>query len=95
MKKKTINKNNYHNRRNHLCNNDKIIFDSFLLIDNDELFLIVNFISTIDSKLKHVCFNDVIIYEQQKIVDAIIALIDEYQNLFVNKETAMNISKKK
>ena len=58
-------------------------------------FLITNFTSTIDSKLKHVCFNNVIIYEQQEIVNVITILINEYQNLFIDKKTIINILKKK
>ena len=66
-----------------------------LSFENDKLLSIVNFSSTIDSKLKHICFNGVIVYEQQKIVDAISTLINEYQNLFIDKKTTVNISKKK
>ena len=56
---------------------NQFIFD-LLSLKSDKLLSIINFNLTIDLKLKHVCFNDVIIYEQQKIVDTIIALIDKY-----------------
>ena len=78
-----------------LVDNNKI-FNVLLLISDVKLpFSVINFTLTINSKLKHVCFNNVIIYEQQKIVDVIATLIDKYQNLFIDKETTINISKKK
>ena len=73
------------------------IFNVLLLINDVKLFLflIISFTSTIDSKLKYICFNNVIIYEQQKVVNIITTLINEYQNLFVDKETTINILKEK
>ena len=52
-------------------------------------------ISQIDSALKHICFNGVTVYDSSKTVNFIAALIKEYQNLFVDKDTTINISKKK
>ena len=45
--------------------------------------------------MKHVCFNDVIVYDFSKAIDSLTILIDEYQNFFIDKNTTMNISKKK
>ena len=52
-------------------NNNKI-FNILLLINNVKLFFsIINFMLTINLKLKYICFNNVIIYEQQKVVNVI------------------------
>ena len=47
--------------------------------------------SAIDPKLEHVCPNGVTIYGQQEAADAIAALVDEYQDLFIDKGTTVDI----
>ena len=47
----------------------------------------------IDLSLKYICVNEVIIYNQSIAVAIIHFIVDEYQNLFIDQKTTIDISK--
>ena len=82
--------------------NSSFRINNFSAIDlsslNIDIFVNVSMIIDIfqiDSTLKHICFNDVIVYDSSNAIDSIVVLMKKYQNLFVDKNITMNISKKK
>lgn len=57
--------------------------------------LIIVIISTIDSNIKYKIFNKVTIYDISDITSKIQTIVDDYQNVFENKNTTIDISEKK
>ena len=47
----------------------------------------------IDFNLKYICVNEVIIYDESIAVAIIHFIINEYQNLFIDQEITVDISK--
>ena len=66
-----------------------IVFESF----NIAIDLFID-IFQINSVMKHICFNKITVYNFSKTINSLAILIDEYQNLFIDKSITMNISKK-
>ena len=44
-------------------------------------------------KLKHVLSNDVIIYENDNIMNILIIIVIEFEDVFINLENIINLSK--